>query len=168
MLAFLITFRAVQGIGGAAMFATSLALLAHEFRGRDRGVALGVWGDTAGVAAAVGPLVGGALTRDGQPGPRRARVRPAFVAALTARDPRLAGRAQALAGSLTSGGAGAHSAAGKVGHAVALATWAAFVSGSTRSRGVAAISAALLRTRSISSEPELSVSDEEVPDRRAA
>lgn len=59
---FLITFRAVQGIGGAAMFATSLALLAHEFRGRDRGVALGAWGGTAGAAVAVGPLIGGALT----------------------------------------------------------------------------------------------------------
>src|SRR5205085_4921855 len=59
---FLIAFRAVQGVGGAAMFATSLALLAHEFEGRDRGVALGVWGATAGAAVAVGPLVGGALT----------------------------------------------------------------------------------------------------------
>ena len=59
---FLIAFRAVQGIGGAAMFATSLALLAHEFRGRDRGIALGAWGATAGGAVAVGPLVGGALT----------------------------------------------------------------------------------------------------------
>jgi EmrB/QacA subfamily drug resistance transporter len=60
--AFLIAFRAVQGIGGAAMFATSLALLAHQFRGRDRGIALSAWGATAGGAVAVGPLVGGALT----------------------------------------------------------------------------------------------------------
>jgi EmrB/QacA subfamily drug resistance transporter len=58
----LIAFRTVQGVGGAAMFATSLALLAHEFRGRDRGVALGAWGATAGAAVAIGPLVGGALT----------------------------------------------------------------------------------------------------------
>ncbi|HJU46654.1 MAG TPA: MFS transporter [Gaiellaceae bacterium] len=57
----LIVFRAVQGVGGAAMFATSLALLAHEFTGRARGVALGAWGATAGAAIAVGPLVGGAL-----------------------------------------------------------------------------------------------------------
>jgi MFS family permease len=34
----------------------------HEFRGRDRGVALSAWGATAGAAVAVGPLVGGALT----------------------------------------------------------------------------------------------------------
>jgi MFS family permease len=59
---FLIASRAAQGVGGAAMFASSLALLAAEFTGRDRGVALGAWGATAGGAVAVGPLVGGALT----------------------------------------------------------------------------------------------------------
>src|SRR5690242_16383387 len=59
---FLIISRAAQGIGGAAMFASSLALLAHEFTGRERGMALGVWGATAGASVAVGPLLGGALT----------------------------------------------------------------------------------------------------------
>ena len=54
--------RGVQGIGGAVMFATSLALIAQEFHGRERGVAFGAWGATTGVAVAVGPLVGGALT----------------------------------------------------------------------------------------------------------
>jgi EmrB/QacA subfamily drug resistance transporter len=422
--AFLITFRAVQGIGGAAMFATSLALLAHEFHGRDRGVALGAWGATAGVAVAVGPLVGGALTSGlswrwiflinvpigilafaatllrVREAPRRPGVRPdwagfvlfsgamvagvyalirgnadgwhsttilaafaacavllaaflitearsrqpmldlslfrnpalvgasigalaisatifsvllyltlylqdilhysafgtglrflplslcillaapvsgrlsahvpqrvlvggglvliavglglmtaasaasgwtallagmivsgvgsglvnpalasaavgsvspdragvgsginntfrqlgiavgiaglgaiftsrersAFVADLVARDPRLAGRAHALAGSLTSGGAGSHGAGGRAGHAIELATRAAFVSGLDRILWVAAIGAAvgavlstaLLRTRSISSEPALATADEEEPVRRAA
>jgi MFS family permease len=36
--------RALQGVGGAAMFATSLALLAATFHGRERGTAFGVWG----------------------------------------------------------------------------------------------------------------------------
>src|SRR5436309_10264172 len=59
---FLIIARGGQGIGGAIMFATSLALLAQEFHGRDRGTAFGIWGATLGAAVAVGPLVGGALT----------------------------------------------------------------------------------------------------------
>jgi EmrB/QacA subfamily drug resistance transporter len=54
--------RALQGFGGAVMFACSLALLAAEFQGRDRGTAFGAWGATIGFAVAVGPLVGGALT----------------------------------------------------------------------------------------------------------
>jgi EmrB/QacA subfamily drug resistance transporter len=60
---FLNLARAVQGIGGAVMFAVSLALIAQEFPpGRERGTALGIYGATIGVAVAIGPLVGGALT----------------------------------------------------------------------------------------------------------
>jgi EmrB/QacA subfamily drug resistance transporter len=54
--------RAFQGLGGAMMFATALALIAQEFPPNERGTALGAWGATTGFAVAVGPLVGGALT----------------------------------------------------------------------------------------------------------
>ena len=54
--------RALQGVGGAIMFAVSLALLADAFRGKDRGTAFGVWGLVTGLAVAIGPLLGGALT----------------------------------------------------------------------------------------------------------
>ena len=59
---FLQLARAFQGIGGAAMFATALALIASAFQGRDRGVAFGAFGATTGVAVAVGPVLGGVLT----------------------------------------------------------------------------------------------------------
>src|SRR5918997_920366 len=60
---FLNLSRALQGIGGAIMFAVSLALIAQEFpAGRERGMAMGAYGATNGVAVALGPLVGGALT----------------------------------------------------------------------------------------------------------
>ena len=55
-------FRGVQGIGGAIMFATSLALIAQEFQGKDRATAFGIWGATTGGAVAIGPLIGGVLT----------------------------------------------------------------------------------------------------------
>src|ERR687891_1738970 len=59
---FLNIARAIQGIGGAVLFAVSLALVAQEFApGRERGTAMGIYGATIGVSVAVGPLVGGAL-----------------------------------------------------------------------------------------------------------
>ena len=54
--------RAVQGVGGAIMFATSLALIASAFVGRDRGTAFGLYGAVIGGAVAIGPLIGGAIT----------------------------------------------------------------------------------------------------------
>ena len=58
----LILARGAQGIGGAGMFAVSLAIISQEFHGRQRGTAFGIWGATVGMAVAIGPLVGGALT----------------------------------------------------------------------------------------------------------
>jgi EmrB/QacA subfamily drug resistance transporter len=54
--------RAVQGAGGAMMFATSLALIAGAFHGKERGLAFGVYGGVIGGAVAVGPIVGGLIT----------------------------------------------------------------------------------------------------------
>ena len=58
----LIGARAVQGIGGGGMFATGLALIGQDFRGRELGTAIAAWGATVGGAVAVGPLIGGSLT----------------------------------------------------------------------------------------------------------
>jgi EmrB/QacA subfamily drug resistance transporter len=60
----LILSRSGQGIGGAMMFATSLALLGHSFRGRERGVAFGVWGAVIGISTALGPVLGGVITTE--------------------------------------------------------------------------------------------------------
>jgi EmrB/QacA subfamily drug resistance transporter len=59
---FLNLARGLQGIGGAVMFAVSLAILSQEFHGRERGTAFGIWGATIGLAVAIGPLAGGVLT----------------------------------------------------------------------------------------------------------
>jgi EmrB/QacA subfamily drug resistance transporter len=53
--------RGAQGFGGAAMLATSLALIAGAYTNRDRNTALAVWGASTAAAVAIGPLVGGAL-----------------------------------------------------------------------------------------------------------
>ncbi|MEV5508678.1 MFS transporter [Streptomyces orinoci] len=60
--AVLIAFRGVQGVGGAAMLATTTALVARLYQGRDRGVAFGAWGAVSGAASAAGPILGGLLT----------------------------------------------------------------------------------------------------------
>jgi EmrB/QacA subfamily drug resistance transporter len=54
--------RGAQGVGGAIMFATSLALIAAAFQGKERGTAFGIYGGVIGGAVAVGPLIGGAIT----------------------------------------------------------------------------------------------------------
>ncbi|WP_433784224.1 DHA2 family efflux MFS transporter permease subunit [Actinomycetospora sp. CA-101289] len=58
----LVAARVAQGCGGAAMFATTAALIATTYQGPRRGTAFGVWGAVNGLAAACGPLLGGLLT----------------------------------------------------------------------------------------------------------
>ena len=58
----LIAARGVQGVGAAAMFATTMALISNTYSGRDRGLAFGIWGAVNGAASAVGPIIGGLLT----------------------------------------------------------------------------------------------------------
>ena len=58
------------------MFATSLALIAQEFEGRERATAIGIWGATVGGAVAIGPLVGGAAHRGPRLGVDLLRQRP--------------------------------------------------------------------------------------------
>lgn len=57
----LIAWRAVMGIGGAAVQPTTLAVITNVFPPGERGRAIGVWAGTAGIAVAGGPLAGGAV-----------------------------------------------------------------------------------------------------------
>ena len=59
----LITFRATQGLGGALLAPAALSILMTTFaEGRERNIALGVWGAVSGSGAAAGVLLGGFLT----------------------------------------------------------------------------------------------------------
>jgi EmrB/QacA subfamily drug resistance transporter len=58
----LIAARAVMGLGAAMTFPATLALLTGVFTSRkERALSIGLWGATAGVAIALGPIVGGFL-----------------------------------------------------------------------------------------------------------
>ena len=59
----LIAFRATQGLGGALLAPAALSILTTTFaEGRERNIALGVWGAVSGSGAAAGVLLGGLLT----------------------------------------------------------------------------------------------------------
>jgi EmrB/QacA subfamily drug resistance transporter len=59
----LITFRALQGLGGALLTPAALSILMTIFReGRERNAALGIWGAASGTGGAAGVLLGGVLT----------------------------------------------------------------------------------------------------------
>ena len=59
----LIAARAVQGIGAAIITPLSLTILTSAFPSSRRGAIVGAWGGIGGLAVAVGPLVGGAVTQ---------------------------------------------------------------------------------------------------------
>jgi EmrB/QacA subfamily drug resistance transporter len=61
----LIAFRAIQGVGGAIVLPLTLTLLSHAASPERRPAVLGLFGAVAGLAVAVGPLVGGAITEAG-------------------------------------------------------------------------------------------------------
>jgi EmrB/QacA subfamily drug resistance transporter len=60
----LIIARIEQGIGGAMVLPTTLALVNANFQGKERGIAFAVWGSTIGGMVAVGPVLGGWLATD--------------------------------------------------------------------------------------------------------
>ncbi len=61
----LVGARALQGVGGALLTPGSLAILQATFRPEDRGKAIGAWSGFSGVAAVIGPLLGGWLVELG-------------------------------------------------------------------------------------------------------
>lgn len=52
----------IEAIGASMMLTSALAIIADEFRGKERAIAFGIWGSIAGASASLGPLLGGYLT----------------------------------------------------------------------------------------------------------
>jgi MFS family permease len=61
----MILFRGIQGLGAAMLSPSTLSIISNAFQGKERGIAFGIWGATAGVAAALGPILGGWLIEYG-------------------------------------------------------------------------------------------------------
>jgi len=63
MVSGMIAARTIQGLGAAAVLPLSLTILTTAFPPHKRGMIVGVYGGLAGVAVALGPIVGGAITQ---------------------------------------------------------------------------------------------------------
>ncbi|MDR2917098.1 MAG: MFS transporter [Tannerella sp.] len=61
---FLITLRAVQGIGSAMVFSTNIAIISSVFPPKERGMAMGINAATVYVSIAAGPSLGGIITQN--------------------------------------------------------------------------------------------------------
>jgi EmrB/QacA subfamily drug resistance transporter len=61
----LILFRAIQGLGGGALFTTAFAIIADLYAPRERGKFSGIFGGVFGLASVVGPVIGGFFTEHG-------------------------------------------------------------------------------------------------------
>lgn len=60
---FLICMRALQGVGSGIIIPLSMTIIAHDFTGKDRDLAIGFWIMTISISSTIGPIVGGYLVK---------------------------------------------------------------------------------------------------------